>query len=83
MYFCDMKQCFLLLFICLNFNLKVFSQILINEYSAANYDTYTDNYGEYEDWIELYNTGLNTVDLNGWALSDKANNPLKWISHHH
>ena len=79
MYFCDMKQCFLLLFICLNFNLKVFSQILINEYSAANYDTYTDNYGEYEDWIELYNTGLNAVDLNGWALSDKANNPLKWI----
>ena len=59
--------------------MKVFSQILINEYSAANYDTYTDNYGEYEDWIELYNTGLNAVDLNGWALSDKANNHLKWI----
>ena len=27
-------------------------QVLINEYSAANYDSFQDNYGEYEDWIE-------------------------------
>ena len=55
------------------------SQIVINEYSAANYDTYADNYGEYEDWVELYNPTANQIDLNGWALSDKVNNPLKWI----
>ena len=55
------------------------SQILINEYSGANYDTYTDNYGEYEDWIELYNPSPNDVDLNGWFLTDKTNNPTKWM----
>jgi len=54
-------------------------QIVINEYTAANYDTYADSYGEYEDWVELYNSGTVSVDLNGWALSDKTSNPLKWI----
>ena len=55
------------------------AQIVINEYSAANYDTYTDNYGEYEDWVELYNPTAAAVDINGWALTDKVSNPLKWI----
>ena len=31
------------------------AQVLINEYSASNFDSYLDNYNEYEDWIELYN----------------------------
>ena len=31
-----------------------YGQITINEYSAANYDNYIDNYNNYEDWIELY-----------------------------
>ena len=59
-------------------NLTLESQIVINEYSAANYDDYQDNYGDYEDWIELYNTGINPVDLNGYYLSDKDDNPTKW-----
>ncbi|MDG2264296.1 MAG: lamin tail domain-containing protein, partial [Flavobacteriales bacterium] len=61
------------------FYLTSSAQIVVNEYSAANYDTYTDNYGEYEDWVELYNPTAAAVDINGWALSDKVNNPLKWI----
>ncbi|MDA9808291.1 CotH kinase family protein, partial [Flavobacteriales bacterium] len=65
----------LFIFVCLDSN----SQIVINEYSAANYDTYTDNYGEYEDWVELYNPTAAAVDISGWALSDKVSNPLKWI----
>ena len=39
------------------------AQILINEYSCSNVSTITDNYGEYEDWIELYNNKANTVNL--------------------
>ena len=54
-------------------------QIVINEYSAANYNTSTDNYGEFEDWVELYNPTAAPIDINGWALSDKVSNPLKWI----
>jgi len=54
------------------------SQVVINEYSAANYDNFQDNYGEYEDWIEIYNTTGANVDLSGWYLSDKATNLTKW-----
>ena len=67
-----------LIFSFLFFNTNLQSQILINEYSAANYDDYQDNYGDYEDWIELYNTGINPVDLNGYYLSDKDDNTTKW-----
>ncbi|MEC8603949.1 MAG: lamin tail domain-containing protein, partial [Bacteroidota bacterium] len=53
-------------------------QIVINEYSASNLSNYTDNYGENEDWIELYNTSSSTVDLTGWYLTDKPNNLIKF-----
>ena len=66
----------LLLTSCLFLSAK--SQVVINEYSAANYDGFQDNYGEYEDWIEIYNTSGANVDLNGWYLSDKATNLTKW-----
>ena len=53
------------------------SQVVINEYSASNFDSHLDNYGEYEDWVELYNTTNSDIDLNGWSLTDK---PFKSIS---
>lgn len=56
----------------------IFSQVVINEFSAANFGAFTDNYGEDEDWIELYNTGSSTVDLAGYHLSDKIDNPTKF-----
>ena len=34
---------------------NIFAQIVINEFSASNFDSHLDNYGEYEDWVELYN----------------------------
>ena len=55
-----------------------YSQLLINEYSAANYDSYQDNYGEYEDWFEVYNSTASAIDINGYYISDKVNNPTKW-----
>ena len=55
------------------------SQVVINEYSASNLYDYLDNYGMEEDWIELYNTSDNPIDLSGYALSDKIDNPIKWI----
>ena len=54
------------------------AQIVINEYSAANFDSYQDNYGEYEDWIEIYNSSATAIDLNGYFLTDKVANPTKW-----
>lgn len=54
------------------------AQVVINEYSAANFNTTTDNFGDTPDWIELYNAGGAAVNLNNYYLSDKLTNPLKW-----
>lgn len=54
------------------------AQVVINEVSASNFSSYADNYGEYEDWIELYNTTGAPVDVSGWWLSDDQSNPMKW-----
>ena len=57
---------------------SVNAQLLINEYSAANYDSYQDNYLEYEDWVEIYNSTPNPIDINGYFITDKVSNPTKW-----
>lgn len=53
-------------------------QVLVNEVCASNMEDYADNFGEYEDWFELYNTTGAPVDISGWWLSNRAGNPLKW-----
>jgi gliding motility-associated-like protein len=53
------------------------TQIVVNEYSASNLFTYSDNYGDYVDWFEIYNPSGSVVDLTGWYLSDNVNNPIK------
>lgn len=57
---------------------SAFAQVKINEYCAANISVATDQFGEYEDWIELYNTSASTLNLSGYYLSDNPNKPLKW-----
>ena len=54
------------------------AQVLINEYSAANFSDFQDNFNEYEDWFEIFNTGSEPFDLNGYYLSDKSNNLTKY-----
>ena len=51
---------------------------MLNEVSASNLTAYADGFGEYEDWIELYNASATPEDISGWYLSDSQNNPLKW-----
>lgn len=71
-----MKYSFLFIIICTNL---IFAQnIIINEVMASNKTTIYDEQGEAPDWIELYNTGNLPIDLTGFYLSDKKNNPLKW-----
>ena len=69
---------YLLLFICLFVATQISAQIFINEYSASNLESFTDNFGKTEDWLELYNSSSTEVDLSGWYLSDKATKPTKW-----
>jgi hypothetical protein len=52
-------------------------RVVINEFMAQNNRTITDPAdGDYDDWIELYNAGTNTVDLAGFYLTDRLTNSL-------
>jgi len=54
------------------------SPVVFNELMARNVTTIADPQGDYDDWIELYNTSGEIVDLSGMYLSDNPENPLKW-----
>jgi CotH kinase protein/Lamin Tail Domain/Secretion system C-terminal sorting domain len=54
------------------------TDVVINELMASNTKTAADQDGEFDDWIELYNTSLSEVDLSGWFLSDDATNLKKF-----
>ena len=52
--------------------------VVINELLASNDATQADQDGEFDDWIELYNTGNTAIDLSGYTLSDDPDDPFKW-----
>jgi hypothetical protein len=54
------------------------AQVVINEYSAANLKTIADDFQGYEDWIELYNTATEDMDISGYFISDNPDEPKKW-----
>jgi hypothetical protein len=67
--------CFSLLLLSLQ---TAFSQVIVNEYSAANWKLTPDNYDKHEDWIELYNNSSLPVNLGGWGLTDDETDLQKW-----
>ena len=52
--------------------------IVINEIQGKNDTTVTDEYGEYNDWIEIYNPESTPVNLAGYYISDNLSEPLTW-----
>ena len=54
------------------------SDVLLNEFVARNQNGPVDEAGQHEDWIELYNHGVNAIDVSGMWLSDNLRDPLKW-----
>lgn len=52
--------------------------LYINEILSKNRHTIADNYGEYDDFIELYNGSNDTIDLTGLYLTDKIQEKTKW-----
>lgn len=46
------------------------AQLYINELMAKNDDVIADNFGEYDDWLEIYNAGSSDRDLAGLIFSD-------------
>ncbi len=50
----------------------------ISEFLASNQTGLTDESGDYDDWVEIYNAGAATVHLEGLYLTDQLQQPLKW-----
>jgi hypothetical protein len=57
---------------------KAEEQVRINEFLAVNDIGLDDEDRDESDWIEIYNAGTDTVDLNGWYLTDDANDLRQW-----
>ncbi|MCH8569671.1 MAG: CotH kinase family protein [Balneolales bacterium] len=55
------------------------AQLLINEFQSSNGSTIADEDGDFEDWIEILNTGPEPVNLSGYGLSDDPERPYRWI----
>jgi hypothetical protein len=54
------------------------NSIIINELLAKNDSLYADDYGDYDDWIELFNPTSHTISFTGKYLTDKRDNLDKW-----
>ena len=53
------------------------AQIVINE--VFPFHGVADENSELQDWVEIYNSGTQTVNLSGFGLSDRANQPDKYV----
>ena len=52
--------------------------IIISEIMADNESTVRDPQGEFDDWIELHNSGGREIDLSGMFLSDDRTDLRQW-----
>jgi len=53
-------------------------KILINELLPKNTQYGSDQDGEYDDWIEIYNPANVDQDISGYYLTDSKKNLTKW-----
>lgn len=54
------------------------ASLFINEFMASNVLAYENASGEYEDWIEIYNSGDLPIDLAGYYLTDNLQAGNYW-----
>ena len=60
-------------------SIAIAQNVLINEFMALNESVLVDEDQAYSDWIEIHNAGDTAVALQGWALTDDKELPLKWL----
>lgn len=58
--------------------LPMSAQVIVNEYQSKNQRDVEDEDYETSDWIELYNSGSESVDVGGYMLSDNTETGPKW-----
>src|SRR5262245_16445258 len=75
-----MRKLLCTLFLCplIQSTVHATSEVIISEFMADNTRTLADEDGDYDDWIEIYNTSSGPVNLDGWHLTDTAGNLTGW-----
>ena len=53
--------------------------LVISEALNANYSYLKQPDGEYYDWVEIHNKSGAPISLSGYALTNNAKNPAKWV----
>jgi hypothetical protein len=61
-----------------NDSAPVISDLYINEVMASNTNTIADEFGEFNDWIEIYNNASTPADLAGLSITDDVTLPAKY-----
>ncbi len=76
------RSCLVVLALFFNFqfagSLSAQDNVRISEFMAVNDGPLADENGDFSDWIELHNAGTNTVNLDGWYLTDRATDLKRW-----
>ena len=67
-------------FLQMDINLRALNKtgVYLSEVLASNEAVETYKGAGFTDWIEIYNSTAETVDLSGWGLSDNLGRPRKW-----
>lgn len=69
-----------IIIILLLFSTSIIAQeaLIINEVSSRNNQVILDEDGDSSDWIEIYNSSNDTIQLNNYFLSDDKDEPFMW-----
>ena len=64
----------------MDMNLRALNKtgVYITEVMASNDDVIASSGSEFTDWVELYNSSSEVVDLSGYGLSDNIGRARKW-----
>lgn len=61
-----------------DFDPDQYKHLFVNEIVPQYGTSYSDEYGNYSDWIEIYNSGNEPIDLGGLYITDNLNLPTKY-----
>ncbi|MBZ5641119.1 MAG: DNRLRE domain-containing protein, partial [Acidobacteriia bacterium] len=57
---------------------KLTRRLIINEFLSSNNTATTDEYGEFDDYLEIYNPTDAAVDMSGMFLTDNLDSPAQY-----
>jgi hypothetical protein len=53
--------------------------LVVNEFLASNSAMGSDEFGEFDDWIEIYNGSSHAIDLAGYSITDNLTAHTKYV----